>query len=435
MSEQNYTSSADLMTMRRRAILSCLVGNTLEFYDFIIFGFFAIYIGQTFFPSENAYVSLLSSLATFGAGFVMRPFGALIIGMYADRFGRRRALILTMGVMATATGAIGLLPGYDTIGLWAPVLLLLCRLAQGFSAGGEWASAVVFLIEFATPKRRGFFTSWSQVGIMLGTIFGSTSALAVTSLMSLEMASSWGWRIPFLVGLLIMPVGYYLRARVDETPAFQRLLAEGRAAKSPLRESLAGNKTTIARIVGICAVWACCSYVLFIYLPSFAKQVLNIDYSSVLAATTIGSVVSLLLFPLIGSLSDKVGRKPIVLAANVSLLLLTYPLFAWMKAEPSLIPLLVTSLFAGIVAAMLGGAVPALVGELISTRLRSTVVGIGYSISVVIFGGFAPFICTYLVQQLGDATAPAYFVVACAAISTLTLMNLRDRAQLSLSEI
>lgn len=421
--------------MRRRAILSCLVGNFLELYDFTLYGFFAIFIDQTFFPSNNPTISLLSSLATFGVGFVMRPIGGLVMGAYADRYGRKGALILTMAMMAIATGVPGLLPGYAQIGIWAPIILVLCRLVQGFSTGGEWGGAVIFMAEYATPGRRGFYTSWMQVGVALGSLCGSASAWALTASLDPASLNAWGWRIPFIVGFLLLPVGYYLRARVDETPAFERLVSTRTVAKAPVRDAFASKKVAMWLVCGTAIIWNAGGYVLLVYLPSFASQVLKVDLKLALAATTIGTVVRAVLTPLVGALSDRVGRKPIIQVMNVGFLLAVYPLFLWMKTDPGFASVLFASIIAGVLMAMVAGAGPVMLTEMFPTRLRSTPIGIGYNVSAAIFGGFAPFICTWLVRQTGDAIAPTYFLLGCSLVSLLTVTRLTDRTNVPADEL
>jgi MFS transporter, MHS family, proline/betaine transporter len=421
--------------MRRRAIMSCVVGNFLELYDFTLYGFFAIFIGHTFFPSTNPIVSLLSSLATFGVGFVMRPVGGLVMGAYADRLGRKGALILTMAMMAIATGLPGLTPGYATIGIWAPIVLVLCRLAQGFSTGGEWGGAVIFMVEYAPPGRRGFYASWMQVGVAVGSLAGSASAWILTASLDAESLNTWGWRIPFLVGFLLLPIGYYLRTRVAETPAFERIVAAKAVSKVPIRDAFRSQKRMMSLVCGTSVIWNAGGYVLLVYLPVFANQVLKFDLSLALGATAIGTVVRAVLTPMIGALSDRIGRKPIVQAANISFLVLVYPLFAWMNADPSFKSLLCASMVAGVLMAMVAGAGPAMLTELFPTRLRSTPLGVGYNISAAIFGGFAPFICTWLVRETGTPIAPTYFLLVCSLISIVSVLSLRDRATVPLDEL
>jgi MFS transporter, MHS family, proline/betaine transporter len=421
--------------MRRRAVLACLTGNFLELYDFTLYGFFAIFVGQTFFPSANPVVSLLSSLATFGVGFVMRPVGGLVMGAYADRFGRKGALIVTMAMMAIATGLPSLLPGYATAGIWAPIALVLCRLAQGFSTGGEWGGAVIFMVEYAPPERRGFYASWMQVGVALGSLFGSASALIATALLDTASLNSWGWRIPFAVGFLLLPIGYYLRARVDETPAFERVVNRRQVATAPVRDAFARHKAAMWQVFGISIVWNAGGYVLLVYLPSFAAQALGVDLKRALAATTIGTVVRAVLTPVVGRLSDRIGRKSIIQSMNIAFLLVVYPLFLWMGTDRGFASLLCTSIVAGVLLALVAGAGPVMLTELFPTRLRSTPIGIGYNASVAIFGGFGPFICTYLVQRTGQTVAPAYFLLGCSLISMLCVMPLKDRVNVPLDEL
>ena len=427
-----YDEVAD---MRRRAILSCLVGNFMELYDFTLYGFFAIFIGQAFFPSSNPVVSLLSSLATFGVGFLMRPIGGLVMGAYADRFGRKGALIVTMAMMAVATGITGVLPPYAAIGIWAPIMLVLCRLVQGFSTGGEWGGAVIFMAEYAPPGRRGFYTSWMQVGVALGSLCGAASAWVLTASLDAQSLHSWGWRIPFVIGFLLLPIGYYLRSRVNETPAFERIVAARTIARAPVRAAFSSQKKAMLAVCGTSMIWNAGGYVLLVYLPSFASQVLKVDLTLALAATTIGTVVRACLTPAVGQMSDIIGRKPIIQAANLSFLLLVYPLFLWLKNAPGFESLLVTSIVAGVLMAMVAGAGPVMLTELFPTRLRSTPIGIGYNVSAAIFGGFAPFICTWLVRQSGQAIAPTYFLLFCATVSLLTVMTLTDRTNVPIDEL
>ncbi len=425
----------ELQDMRRRAILSCVIGNFMELYDFTLYGFFAIFIGHTFFPSTNPVVSLLSSLATFGVGFIMRPIGGLVMGAYADRIGRKGALIITMAMMAIATGMPGITPGYATIGIWAPVILVLCRLAQGFSTGGEWGGAVIFLAEYAPPGRRGFYASWMQVGVAVGSLAGSGSAWILTATLDPASLNTWGWRIPFLVGFLLLPIGYYLRTRVAETPAFERLVETRKVARAPIRDAFSSQKRMMGLVCGTSVIWNSGGYVLLVYLPVFANQVLKVDLSLALAAAAIGSVVRAILTPPIGVLGDRIGRKAVIQTMNIGFLVLVYPMFLWMKTDPGFTSVLCTSVVAGVLMAMVAGAGPVMLTEQFPTRLRSTPVGIGYNISAAIFGGFAPFICTWLVRQTGDAIAPTYFLLGCALVSLLTVTRLRDRTKVPLDEL
>jgi MHS family proline/betaine transporter-like MFS transporter len=428
-------SRDELEAMRRRAIMSCLVGNFLEIFDFTIYGFFAAYIGQSFFPSTDPFVSILSSFATFGVGFIMRPIGGLVMGAYADRFGRKNALIVTMAMMAIATALTGLIPSYEVIGVWAPIVLVVCRLAQGFSTGGEWGGATVFMVEYAPPGRRGFYASWMQFGVAIGFLASAASGWILSAGLDQQSLTAWGWRIPFVIGFVLLPIGYYLRSRVDETPAFERIVAAHHVAKSPVRDAFTSQKRAMWTVCGTSVIWNAGGYVLLSYLPVFAAQVLKLDPSIGFAATTIGTLVRAVLTPLIGALSDRLGRKPLVQSANIAFLVLSYPLFLWLKTDPGFISLVCTSIIAGVLMGTIGGAGPVMLCELFPTKLRSTSLGVGYNISAAIFGGFAPFISTYLVRQTGDAIAPTYYLLAATVVSLLVTSTIRDRPNTPLDEL
>jgi MHS family proline/betaine transporter-like MFS transporter len=312
---------------------------------------------------------------------------------------------------------------------------VLCRLAQGFSTGGEWGGAVIFLAEYAPHGQRGFYASWMQVGVAVGSLAGSGSAWILTATLDQASLDAWGWRIPFLVGFLLLPIGYYLRTRVAETPAFERVVESRKVARAPIRDAFASQKRMMALVCGTSVIWNAGGYVLLVYLPVFANQVLKVDLSQALAAAALGSVVRAILTPPVGILGDWVGRKMVIQAMNVGFLLLVYPLFLWMKTDPGFTSVLCASIVAGVLMALVAGAGPVMLTEQFPTRLRSTPVGIGYNISAAIFGGFAPFICTWLVRQTGDAIAPNYFLLACALVSLLTVTQLRDRTNVPLDEL
>ncbi len=303
------------------------------------------------------------------------------------------------------------------------------------STGGEWGGATIFMAEYATPGHRGFYTSWMQFGVALGFLVGSLSAWILTSTLDAASLGTWGWRIPFLVGFLLLPIGYYLRTRVAETPIFERLAGERRIAKSPVRDAFTMQKRPMWTVCGTAIIWNAGGYVLLSYLPVFAAQVLKIDLRIGLAATSIGTVVRAVLTPFVGALSDRIGRKPIVQAMNIGFLVLAYPMFLWLKTDHGFLSMLVVSAVAGVLMAMVGGAGPVMLTELFPTSLRSTSIGIGYNLSAAIFGGFAPFICTWLVKQTGSAIAPTYFLLLCALISIAVVYRIKDRTNVPLEEL
>jgi MHS family proline/betaine transporter-like MFS transporter len=414
--------------LRRKAILSCMVGNFLEVFDFTIYGFLAASIGRAFFPSGDPLTSTLSSFATFGIGFIMRPLGGVMLGAYADRYGRKQALVISVLMMAVATAATGLIPSYGSIGILAPVLLVLCRLVQGFSSGGEWGGAASFLVEYAPEGQRGYYGSWQQFGVGLGTLGGSLFAFVMTAALDDVSMNAWGWRIPFLFGFILAPVGYYLRTRVAETPAFQAELAARKTVASPLRGAVATQRG--AMLIACCStiIWTVGGYLFLTFMPAFATQQLKLDARFSFAANTIAILLRTILTPFMGALSDRVGRKPLLLTAAGGFLVLSYPLFLWLVTAPSFAVLLIVQLVAGLLMAIFSGPGPAMLCELFPTHLRTTSLSIGYNLAAAIFGGFAPAIATLLVRETGQPIAPVYYVLFAACISLVAISRIREQA-------
>ena len=418
--------TSDMQRVRRRAILSCAVGNFVELFDFVIFGLFAAQIGANFFPNTDPIASLLSSFATYGVGFVMRPVGAIVIGALGDRKGRKTALVLTVGLMATATALTGLIPSYASIGILAPILLVLCRLVQGFSTGGEWGGAATFLVEFAPPGKRGFIGSMQQFSVGLGLIMGTLCAAILNSELDKEQMIAWGWRIPFILGFLLAPIGLYLRSRVAESPAFDRTIAQRAVASAPVRDTLTFYLRPVLAAFGLSVVGTVGNYTYNIFLPSFASGQLGIPAGTAYYSTALAAVVLTVLTPVMGWLSDKVGRKPVLLISALGYVVIAYPLFMLVTGMKNGTGLILTQSIAAVLLAMYAGPLCAILSELFPTKVRFTALSIGYSLAVTIFGGFAPFIATFLIQQTGSPIAPAAFVVVGAVISAATLIVIKD---------
>ncbi|HKU95884.1 MAG TPA: MFS transporter [Vineibacter sp.] len=418
---------SDLERARRRAIISCAVGNFVELFDFLIFGLFAAQIAANFFPTGDPVISLLSAFATYGVGFIMRPVGAIVIGAYGDRKGRKAALVLTVGLMATATAVTGLIPPYSWIGIWAPILLVLCRLVQGFSTGGEWGGAAAFLVEYAPPGKRGFIGSLQQFSVGLGLIAGTLAAAILNSTLDKETMIAWGWRIPFIIGFVLAPIGLYLRARVAETPAFDRTVAAAQVATSPVRDSLTLYLRPVLAAFGIAVVGTVGNYTFNIFMPSFATSQLGIPAGTAYYSTAIAAVVLTVFTPVMGALSDRIGRKPVLLTSALAYLFVSYPLFLLVAGTRDGIGLMLTQSASAFFLAMYAGPLCAVLSELFPTRIRYTALSIGYSLAVTIFGGFAPFIATFLIRETASPVSPAFFVVGSALISVVTLLLIKDR--------
>jgi MHS family proline/betaine transporter-like MFS transporter len=419
--------SAEYAQIRRRAVISCAVGNFVELFDFMIFGLFAAQIGATFFPAGDPIVSLLSTFATYGVGFVMRPVGAVVIGAFGDRRGRKTALILTVGLMATATALTGLIPSYASIGILAPILLVLCRLVQGFSTGGEWGGAAAFLVEYAPPGKRGLVGSLQQFSVGLALVAGTLSAAILNSVLDKEMMVAWGWRIPFIVGFILAPIGLYLRSKVSETPAFNRTMAHKNVASTPVRDALTIYRLPVLAAFGVSVIGTVGNYTFNIFMPSFASGQLGIPAGTAYYSSTVAVIVLTVLTPVMGALSDKVGRKPVLLGSALGYAILSYPLFYLLVGSPTGPMLMITQSVSAALLAMYCGPLCAILSELFPTKVRFTALSIGYSLAVTLFGGFAPLIATALIRETGSQASPALFVILSALISAITLYLVKDR--------
>jgi MFS family permease len=413
---------------RRKAVLAAVLGNAFEWFDFAIYGMFAVVISKLFFPAENDVNSLMAGVAAFGVAYFFRPLGGIVWGLYADKAGRKAALSAIMVSMAVSTGMIGLIPGYAVIGIAAPLLMVLARMLQGFSVGGEFAGATSMLIEFATHGRKGLYGSWQMVSQSLAFGLGSLIALALTTTLTPEALESWGWRVPFLLGILIGPVGYYIRSRADESPEFLALLRrQDRPDRSPLREVFAAYPREMVSGLGLAIVGTVSAYVVIFYVPIYAVKQLGLSMGQAQLSTLLANVVSLLLCPVAGHLSDRVGRKQVLAPAIAIYALLVYPLFAHLIAQPSLGSLMMTQCVLTITMSFFWGPTPATMAEVFPVRVRSTGVSLAYNAAVLLFGGLAPLILTWLIKISGDIMMPAYYVLFSVCIGLPATLLLRSR--------
>lgn len=398
--------------VRRRAVIAAVFGNAFEWFDFAIYGMFAVVIAKVFFPAANDINSLMMTVAVFGAAFVLRPIGGVILGIYADRVGRKKALSLSVLLMALGTGLIGVVPSYAAIGIIAPVLIVLARLIQGFSVGGEFAGATSMLIEFAPKGLRGLYGSWQMSSQALAFSLGSLFAFLLTQQLNAADLESFGWRIPFLLGVLIGPIGYYIRKRVDESPEFTAALA-GRPvlARSPLMEVLTRFPKEILCGFGLIVVGAASSYVVIIYLPIFAVKQLGLTLGQVQLSTFLASLMLLVLCPIAGYCSDRVGRKPVLFTAILTYGIIVYPLFSHLLAQPSLASLILTQCVLAIGMSFFWGPMPAAMAEVFPVRIRSTGISLSFNLGGALFGGLAPLFLTYLLRETGDLMIPAYYLI------------------------
>jgi MHS family proline/betaine transporter-like MFS transporter len=409
----------------RRAVTAAVVGNVLEWYDFAIYAYMATVIARKFFPSGNEVTALLSTFAAFGVGFVVRPLGGILIGRLGDLKGRKPALLLTIALMAAGTVLIGLIPSYETIGPAAPILIVIARMLQGFSAGGEWGGSTAFIVEWAPENQRGFYGSLQQCSVAGGLLLGSAVAALVSTVLPAQTVDDWAWRIPFLLGGLLGPVGLYMRRNIGETPAFARVAQETTPAATgdaPAPAWLA------ARAFGFTILWSVSYYIVLAYMPTFLQKHVMLARSEALWATTAGLFALVTTIPLAGLLSDRFGRKPLLLAACVAFMVLPYPLFDLMLFGASLGMIIAIQVALALGIALYSGPGPAAIAEIFPTKGRSTWMSTGYSLSVAMFGGFAPFVATWLIEKTGSLLSPAYYVMAAAAASTVVVLRLEESA-------
>ena len=412
---------------RPRQVIAAVIGNALEWYDFVVFGFVSVVISRQFFPASDDYAALLLTFATFGVGFFMRPVGAIVLGLYADRAGRKAALQLVILLMTVAVAIVAFAPPYRSIGIGAPILIVLARLLQGFATGGEFSSATSFLVECAPAHRRGFYGSLQMVGQGFSALFGALAGALVTRGLSAEQLDAWGWRLPFIVGLLIGPVGLYIRRHVEETEEFRAQHSEAALGVGALlREH---TRALVASfLLVICGTTA--YYVVLLYMPTYAKTQLALPLGDAFEAQMIALTWMILLIPAFGALSDRIGRRPVLLGAAFGYFVLPYPLFAWVQAEPSFARLLGLQAAMCSVVAVFFGALSTALAEQFPTRVRSTGTAIAYNFSVMLFGGFAPFIVTWLIRETGSPSAPAFYIMfgASAGIAATALLKEGQRA-------
>ncbi|WP_168787867.1 MFS transporter [Paraburkholderia aromaticivorans] len=421
------------ISKRRKAVVASVLGNALENYDFVCYAYFAVLFAHNFFPAEHsAATSLVGTFAIFGVGLIARPLGALFFGRLGDVKGRKLALMIAMPMMGLGTLMMGLLPTYAQIGITAPILLVVFRLIQGFSQGGECGNAISFLIEWAPPKRRALYSCLQQASAVGGTLFGSILAAGLSTLMDHASLEAWGWRIPFLIGgLVITPISYYLRSHVDESPIFETARPASEAESSPSApESVV---LLCVRTLGITTVWVVAFYIFLSYLPSFLTVHGHISSAGALWVNTAGLLAMLISIVTMAVISDRIGRKPLLAAGATFFLLFAYPMFQMLVNLSSIVPIFTAIVLCGIVIGLFAGVCPAAMAEIFPTRMRSTGVSIGFNLSTAIFGGFAPLISEFLIKFTGSQQSPSYYVIFAAAISLVAIASMKETAHKPLS--
>jgi MFS transporter, MHS family, citrate/tricarballylate:H+ symporter len=398
---------------RLRSVVRVSSGNFLEMYDFMVFGYYASAIGSTFFPSNVPFVSLILSLMTFGAGFLMRPLGAIVLGAYTDVHGRRKGLILTLALMSFGIVTIACTPGYATIGLWAPILVLLGRLVQGFSAGMELGGVSVYLSEIATPGHKGFYVSWQSASQQVAVMFAALVGVALTLIIPAPKMTTWGWRIPLLLGCAIIPLLFALRRSLHETDDFKA--RRHKPSVSEVFRSLCANWNIVLIGMMMVTMTTVSFYMITAYTPTFANSVLHLAAMDGLIVTLCVGASNLFWLPVMGSLSDRVGRRPLLLACTILMLVTAYPVMLWLVRSPSFSRLLVVELWLSFLFGSYNGAMVVFLTEIMPISVRTSGFALAYSLATAVFGGFTPALSTYLIHITGNRAVPGLWLSVASA--------------------
>ena len=403
----------------RKVLAAGLIGNILEWYDFAVYGFFASTIAKQFFPSDNPTTSLIAAFGAFAAGFLMRPIGAIFFGRIGDKVGRKKMLFLSVMLMAIPTFIIGVLPTHSQIGFTAAILMVLMRMLQGLSVGGEYTGSIVFLIEHAPDHRRGFFSSFSMIGATLGILLGSGFGALITSMLTESELTSWGWRIPFLVGISIGIVGFFIRKGLPETPTSDDKV------DAPLKEVFTSHKKPMFQSIGLNIMGAVSFYLIFIYLATWLVQEVHETKSEALDINTISLFVLLIATPLFATVSDKVGRKPMLIIGAVLMALVAYPLIWLMHHHNFWMILAGQSIFA-IVLSIFMSTIPAFMTELFPAKIRASATSISYNIPYAIFGGTAPMVAVWIISVTDNPEAISGYLVIVSLLAFFIALSVKE---------
>jgi MFS family permease len=402
-------------------------GNFLEMYDFMVFGYFSAAIGRAYFPASSEFASLMFSMTTFAVGFMVRPLGAIFLGAYIDHIGRRKGLLVTLGLMSVGTLTIALVPGYETIGLFAPIVVVLGRLCQGFSAGVELGGVSVYLSEIATPGHKGFYVSWQSGSQQVAVAFAGVLGYALSSWMPPEALEAWGWRIPLIVGCLIIPFIYMIRRTLQETAEFAA--RKHHPSPAEIYASMLTHWRIICTGVAMVLMTTVSFYTITAYTPTFGKNILNLTQSDALLVTLCVGVSNLIWLPLMGSLSDRIGRRPLLFFFAGVAILTAYPAMEWLVDQPTFGKLLAVELWLSLIYAGYNGAMVVHLTEIVPVAVRTAGFSLAYSLATTI-GGSTPVIVTYLIHETGNRAMPGAWLSVAAAIAFLSAwLSRRDAPQ------
>ena len=417
---QSSPSQVPQIKSRLGAILRATSGNFLEQFDFFLFGFYAQAIAKAFFPSENETAALLNAFGVFWLGALMRPVGAIVLGAYIDKIGRRKGLIVTLSIMAIGTVVIAICPTYATIGIAAPIIVLLARLLQGFSAGVELGGVSVYLAEIATPGNRGFYTSFQSASQQVAIFVASILGFILSESMPAATVAAWGWRIPFFVGCLIIPVIFFLRRTLEETPAFLAMKHHP-TAREVFASALANWRIVILGMM-IAVLTTTTFYFVTVYTPTFGKTVLKLSTQDALLVTLLVAVTNFIWNPVGGALSDRVGRKPVLLAIAGLSLVTAYPALHWLVTEPTFGKMLAVEMMFSFYFGFYSGTMLGALVEIVPAHVRTTCFSLAFALAAGLFGTFTPFASTWLIDKTGDKASPGYWLMCAAALGIVAAL-------------
>ncbi|KGI56490.1 MFS transporter [Campylobacter sp. MIT 97-5078] len=409
-----------------RIIFSVASGNFLEMYDFAVYGFYAAFIAKVFFPAQNEFISLMQSFMAFGVGFLMRPIGAIVLGSYMDKYGRKKGLVVTLGIMALGTLTIACCPGFESIGILAPIIIVIGRLLQGFSAGAEIGGASIYLAEIAPKNLRGFYVSWQSGSQQVATVFAGALGVFLHYLMGDVIMQTWGWRIPFIVGCLVVPYIFYIRRTLDETPEFKAKIHQAPKTLGAIFKSIRENISIIVFGIMFVMMTTITFYFITSYTPTFANKVLHFTKLESFTITAIIGLSNLFWLPLSGFIGDKIGRKPILLVITFLGIISAYPMLNFLTHNISFTNLLIVELWFSFIFGAYNGAMVVSLSEIMPKNVKAMGFSFSYSIATAIFGGFTPAVSTYLIEKTNNPASPAFwltFAAICSFIASLVIFK------------
>lgn len=418
----------------RRILIASLVGSSIEWFDYFLYGTVsALVFNQLFFVNEDPTIGLLLSYASFALAFFIRPFGGVIFSHIGDRIGRKKTLVITLSLMGIATFGMGLLPTYQAVGIWAPILLITLRLVQGLGIGGEWGGALLLAVEYAPAEKRGLFGAIPQMGVTIGMLLG-TVALSIMTLLPENAFMTWGWRIPFIFSALLVFFGLWIRKGIDETPSFKKVKESGKVPKLPIVETLKNYWREVLIAVGAKVVETAPFYIFSTFVVSYATSNLGCSRTATLTAVMIATIITTILIPFMGMLSDKIGRKKLFIGGTIGMALFAFPYF-WLLQQKSVLLLIVATVIGlGVIWAPITAVLGTMFSEIFDARIRYTGITLGYQIGAALAGGTAPLVATALLDKFNNSYVPVAIYIIFASVSLAAIWAVKDRSNQKLDE-